>query len=55
MSSPFETTSAPNPKFLIIFKICKLALDFTEKQIIGLIDLKFFLKLFILSLIFLYE
>ena len=38
--SPFETTSAPNPKLLISFNILLLEFDFTEKQIKGLIFLK---------------
>ncbi len=42
MSSPFETTSAPNPNLLVKLKIFKLELDFTEKQIKGFIVLKFF-------------
>ena len=36
-SSPFETTSAPSPNLFIIFRIFKLELDFTEKQIKGFI------------------
>ena len=55
ISSPFETTSAPNPNLLIKFNIFKLQLDFTEKQIKGFIVLKFFLKLLILFLILSYE
>ena len=55
ISSPFETTSAPNPNLLIKFKIFKLELDFTEKQIKGFIVLNFFLKLLILFFILLYE
>ena len=47
-NSPFETTSAPRPNFLIILKIYKLLFDFTEKHINGSILLKFFLKLLIL-------
>ena len=55
ISSPFETTSAPNPNLLIKFNIFKLQLDFTEKQIKGFTVLKFFLKLLILFLILSYE
>ena len=55
MSSPFETTSVPNPNLLIKLKIFKLELDFTEKQIKGFIVLKFFLKLLILFFILSYE
>ena len=46
-SSPFETTSAPIPNLFISFKIWILELDFTEKHIKGLIDLKLFLKFWI--------
>ena len=41
-NSPFETTSAPTPNFLISLKILKLLFDFTEKQINGLMPRKFF-------------
>ena len=49
ISSPFETTSAPKPNFLISLIIFTLVFDFTEKQINGEKDLKFCLKLFIFS------
>ena len=54
-NSPIETTSAPKPKLLIIFKILILLLDLTEKHVRGSILLNCFLKLKIFSLIFLYE
>ena len=44
INSPIDTTSAPNPNFLISFMRFMLALDFTEKQINGEIDVKLFLK-----------
>ena len=55
LSSPFETTSAPNPNLLTKFRIFKLELDLTEKHIKGSIVLKFLLKLLILFFIPSYE
>ena len=47
VSSPFETTSAPNPNFFISVIILTFELDLTEKHINGEKDLKLSLKLFI--------
>ena len=44
ISSPTETTSAPNPNFLISLIILTFVLDLTAKQISGEKDLKFFLN-----------
>ena len=44
-SSPIETTSAPEPIFLSSFSRKRLAFDFTEKHIIGLIVLNALLRL----------
>ncbi|MEY3191991.1 MAG: hypothetical protein RL305_590 [Pseudomonadota bacterium] len=44
-NSPIETTSAPEPSFFNSEISFKFEFDFTEKQIIGLIFLKTFLKL----------
>ena len=44
-SSPIETTSAPHPSFLSSLRIFIFELDFTEKQIKGLLLLNKFLKL----------
>ena len=52
-NSPFETTSAPRPSFFISFNNEIFELDFTEKQIKGLISLKAFLKFSTFSLKFL--
>ena len=52
-NSPLETTSAPRPSFFISFNNEILELDFTEKQIKGLISLKAFLKFSIFRLKFL--
>ena len=52
-NSPFETTSAPRPSFFISFNSEIFELDFTEKQIKGLISSKAFLKFSTFSLKFL--
>ena len=49
-NSPIETTSAPEPSFFNSEISFKFEFDFTEKQIIGLIFLKDFLKLLKLNL-----
>ena len=49
ISSPTETTSAPNPNFLISLIILTFVLDLTAKQMSGEKDLKLFLKLLIFS------
>ena len=49
ISSPIETTSAPNPNFFISRIKLILVLDLTAKQIKGEKDLKLFLNLFIFS------
>ena len=55
INSPIETTSAPKPNFPISPNKVLFGFDFTEKQIIGFIDLKFSLKFKILCFNFLNE
>ena len=55
ISSPKETTSAPNPNFLISRIILTFVLDLTAKQMSGEKDLKLFLKLLIFSFNLEYE
>ena len=49
MSSPIDTTSAPNPNLLISLIRFTLVLALTAKQTKGENDLKFFLKLSMFS------
>ena len=55
INSPIETTSAPNPNFLISLIRFTLVLDLIAKHISGENDLKLFLKLFIFFFNCLYE